>query len=77
MNSDEAISKLWLRLGEEKYLVWEVRIALLLAALVSYFTMPFVVTFLVTVVWVAIMVTLRNTEQPQSADKEDAQNSGA
>ncbi len=41
MKSDEVVDTVWMRLGQEKYLVWEVELALLLAALVSYFTMPF------------------------------------
>jgi uncharacterized protein (DUF697 family) len=70
MNVDEATDKIWVKLGQEKYLVWEVRIALLLAAFVSYFTMPFAITFLLAVVWVTVMVTLRKTETASPEEKE-------
>ena len=62
---DEVIDKVWMRLGEEKYLVWEVRIVLLLATAVSALTMPLAVMFLLAVAS-AIMfaVTSKKSERP-------------
>ncbi len=74
MNSNEVVDTIWTRMGQEKNLVWEVKVALLLAALVSYFTMPMVVTFLVAVVWVLMMFTLQKPESSQPADEKLMQN---
>jgi hypothetical protein len=74
MTSGETMSQLWLKLTEEKNLLWEVRIALLLAAIVNYFTMPLVITYVVALVWITVLVTLRKTEEPESKDGLEASN---
>jgi membrane protein required for beta-lactamase induction len=75
MNNDEAMSKLWLKMGEEKHLIWEVRTALLLAAVVSYFTMSFWITFLIGLALVTFIVTVKKTEHPESPNAQDARSS--
>ncbi len=70
MKSDEMIDTVWMRLGQEKYLMWEVKIVLLLATFVSYFTMPFVVTLLIASASALMMLTLRKAEPSKPGDEK-------
>jgi membrane protein implicated in regulation of membrane protease activity len=66
----------WTILGEDKHLSWAVIIALLLAVIVSYFTMLPTITLLLAVAWVVMLVvTFRKAEQPESSDEKEARNS--
>ncbi len=70
MKSNEIIDTVWMRLGQEKYLMWEVKIALLLATFVSYCTMPFVVTLLIGSASALMMLTLRKAEPSEPRDEK-------
>lgn len=61
--------KAWIILGEHKYLTWAARIALLLATIVSAFTMPLAVSFLLGSAW-AVLLVVPSKKAEDAADKK-------
>ena len=77
MDIDEVIDKVWMRLGEEKYLVWEVRIVLLLATAVSALTMPLAVMFLLAVASAIMFVVTSKKSEAPVPPKEKTRDTGS
>ena len=64
--------KLWMIFCEDRYLAWASRIGLLLATVISAFTMPLATAFLLAAAWAIVFVaTSKKVEQPGSPDKPD------